>query len=39
MESYNVFDYVPFLHIRTDGGLLVLGISLSFFMGLFDIIL
>jgi hypothetical protein len=29
--------YVPFLHIRTDTGLLVLGIALSLFMGLFDI--
>jgi hypothetical protein len=32
------YYYVPFLHIRTDMGLLVLGISLSLFMGLFDII-
>ena len=32
------YYYMPFLHIRTDGGLLVLGISLSLFMGLFDII-
>ena len=31
------YFYVPFLRIRTDGGLLVLGISLSLFMGLFDI--
>jgi hypothetical protein len=30
------YYYVPLLHIRTDGGLLVLGISLSLFMGLFD---
>jgi len=33
------YYYVPFLHISTDGGLLVLGISLSLFMGLFDIII
>ena len=33
------YYYVPYLHIRTDGGLLVLGISLSLFMGLFDIVL
>jgi hypothetical protein len=32
------YYYVPFLHIRNDGGLLVLRISLSLFMGLFDII-
>jgi hypothetical protein len=32
------YYYVPFLRIRTDGGLLVLGISLSLFMGLFDIV-
>jgi hypothetical protein len=31
------YYYVPFLRIRTDGGLLLLGISLSLFMGLFDI--
>ena len=31
------YYYVPLLHIRTDGGLLVLGISLSLFMGLFDV--
>jgi hypothetical protein len=29
--------YVPFLHIRTDRGLLLLGAALSLFMGLFDI--
>jgi hypothetical protein len=33
------YYYVPFLRIRTDTGLLVLGISLSLFMGLFDILL
>jgi len=33
------YYYVPFLCIRTDTGLLVLGISLSLFMGLFDILL
>ena len=33
------YYYVPFLHIRTDTGLLVLGISLSLFMGLFDIMM
>jgi len=32
------YYYVPFLNIRTDGGLLVLGISLSLFMGMFDIV-
>jgi len=32
------YYYVPFLHIRTDGGLLVLGVSLSLFMGMFDIV-
>ncbi len=32
------YYYVPFLHIRADGGLLVLGISLSLFMGLFDVV-
>jgi len=32
------YYYVPFLHIRTDGGLLALGISLSLFMGMFDIV-
>lgn len=31
------YYYVPFLHITTDTGLLVLGISLALFMGLFDI--
>ena len=31
------YYYVPLLHIKNDGGLLVLGISLSLFMGLFDI--
>ena len=31
------FFYVPFLRIRTDGGLLLLGVSLSLFMGLFDV--
>jgi hypothetical protein len=31
------YYYVPFLRIRTDTGLLILGISLSIFMGLFDI--
>ena len=31
------YYYVPFLHIRTDRGLMVLGISLSLFMGLFDV--
>ena len=29
--------YVPFLNVRTDGGLLLLGASLSLFMGLFDV--
>ena len=32
------YYFVPLLHIKNDGGLLVLGISLSLFMGLFDII-
>jgi len=32
------YYYMPLLQIKTDGGLLVLGISLSLFMGLFDII-
>ena len=32
------YYYVPFLPIRTDTGLLVLGVSLSFFMGMFDIV-
>jgi len=32
------YYYVPFLHIRTDTGLLVLGVSLSLFMGMFDIV-
>jgi hypothetical protein len=32
------YYYVPFLHIRTDGGLLLLGVSLSLFMGMFDIV-
>jgi hypothetical protein len=31
------YCYVPFLNIRTDGGLLLLGASLSVFMGLFDV--
>ena len=31
------FYYVPFLRIRTDGGLLLLGVSLSLFMGSFDV--
>ena len=31
------YYYVPFLHIRTDGGLLLLGVSLSLFMGVFDV--
>jgi len=31
------YFYVPFLSIRTDGGLLLLGASLSLFMGLFDV--
>jgi len=31
------YYYVPFLRIRTDTGLLFLGISLSIFMCLFDI--
>jgi len=31
------YYYVPLLQIKTDLGLLVLGISLSLFMGLFDI--
>ena len=32
------YYYVPLLHIRTDGGLLLLGVSLSLFMGMFDIV-
>ena len=32
-----IYYYVPFLRIRTDTGLLFLGISLSIFMCLFDI--
>ncbi len=31
------YYYVPLLQIKTDLGLLVLGISLSLFMGLFDV--
>lgn len=31
--------YIPLLNIRTDKGLLLLGISLSSFMALFDIVL
>jgi hypothetical protein len=31
------FSYVPLLRIRTDAGLLLLGVSLSVFMGLFDV--
>jgi hypothetical protein len=31
------FFYVPLLKIRTDGGLLLLGVSLSLFMGMFDV--
>jgi hypothetical protein len=31
------FFYVPLLKIRTDGGLLLLGMSLSLFMGVFDV--
>ena len=31
------YYYLPFLQIRTDRGLLLLGLSLSLFMGLFDI--
>ena len=31
------YYYVPFMHIRTDGGLLLLGVSLSLFMGAFDV--
>ena len=31
------FFYVPLLKIGTDGGLLLLGASLSLFMGLFDV--
>jgi hypothetical protein len=30
-------SYVPLLKIRTDRGLLLLGVSLSVFMGLFDV--
>ena len=29
--------YGPLLRIRTDGGLMLLGVSLSLFMGLFDV--
>ena len=32
------YYYLPFLNIRTDAGLILLGIALSLFMGLFDII-
>jgi hypothetical protein len=32
------YFYVPLLNIRTDGGLLLLGVSLSLFMGMFDIV-
>ena len=32
------YYYVPLLQIRTDTGLLVLGVSLSLFMGMFDIV-
>jgi len=31
------YYYVPFLNVRTDLGLLVLGAALSLFMGLFDV--
>jgi hypothetical protein len=31
------FFFVPLLKVRTDGGLLLLGVSLSLFMGLFDV--
>ena len=31
------FFYVPLLEIATDGGLLLLGVSLSLFMGTFDV--
>ncbi len=31
--------YIPLLNIRTDKGLLILGVSLSSFMALFDIVL
>lgn len=31
------YCYVPFLNVRTDLGLLVLGSALSLFMGLFDV--
>lgn len=31
------YCYVPFLNVRTDLGLLVLGAALSLFMGLFDV--
>jgi len=31
------FSYVPFLNIRTDEGLLLLGMALSLFMGAFDV--
>ena len=32
------YYYVPFLNIRTDAGLILLGIALSLFMGVFDIV-
>lgn len=32
------YYYVPHLNIGTDGGLLLLGVSLSLFMGMFDIV-
>ena len=32
------YYYVPLLQINTSGGLLFLGISLSLFMGIFDIV-
>jgi hypothetical protein len=31
------FFYVPLLKIGSDGGLLLLGVSLSLFMGMFDV--
>jgi hypothetical protein len=31
------FFYVPLLRIRTDGGLLLLGVALALFMGSFDV--
>jgi len=32
------YYYVPLLNIKTDGGLLLLGMSLSLFMGVFDVV-